>query len=223
MDLAGIVGGAITIVGGALRSAGVRVELAIPEGLPQVRGSVVALERVLVNLMVNARDAMEEKPEAERRIEITCQRTADDYEVVLTLRDHGTGISTKVLERAFEPFFTTKPVGKGTDLGLSIAYGTIAASAAASYLRNHPEGGALAESGCRWRTGKYGKRIAIDPGADSGGESPRGKTPDMVESHRQFPSAASNLLWEFEGRILEQRWELDQPSLRAGRPVDGCE
>lgn len=145
VDLGQVVRGALTIVGGTLRSSGVRVETTIPDSLPLVRGRVVALEQVLVNLLVNARDAMEEMPAAERRVEITCEVSPDMDAVTLALRDHGPGIPPEVQDRLFEPFFTTKPVGKGTGLGLAIAYGTIRGFGGSIAMGNHAEGGALAE------------------------------------------------------------------------------
>lgn len=144
VDWAEAVAGALTIASGAMAASGVRVETALPCGLPPVRGSLIALEQVLVNLLVNARDAMEQISEAERRVTITAQVTPDGRFVVLRLRDHGTGLPPEALEHSFEPFFTTKPVGKGTGLGLSIAHGTVTGFGGVISLRNHPEGGAEA-------------------------------------------------------------------------------
>lgn len=137
--------GALTIAGGTMAASGVQVVAALPPGLPAVRGSLVALEQVLVNLMVNARDAMEEVPEAERVVRISAETVEEGGFVVLRLRDHGMGLPREALERSFEPFFTTKPVGKGTGLGLSIAHGTITGFGGSITLRNHPDGGAEAE------------------------------------------------------------------------------
>lgn len=145
VDWAEALAGARTIAGGTMVAAGVSVEAALPPGLPPVRGSLVALEQVLVNLLVNARDAMEEVPEAERVVRITAATTEDGACVVLRLRDHGMGLPREALERSFEPFFTTKPVGRGTGLGLSIAHGTVTGFGGSITLRNHPEGGAEAE------------------------------------------------------------------------------
>jgi two-component system, cell cycle sensor histidine kinase and response regulator CckA len=89
-----------------------------PSTLP-VRGDRSQLEQVLMNLAVNARDAM---PKGGRLIVRTDGR---DSTVYLIVTDNGTGMPQAVLDRVFEPFFTTKDVGKGTGLGLSTAYGIV--------------------------------------------------------------------------------------------------
>ena len=76
------------------------------------------LEAALINLAVNARDAM---PDGGRLTISTA--AAGPGEVVVRVADTGTGMDAKTLERATEPFYTTKPVGRGTGLGLSQVYG----------------------------------------------------------------------------------------------------
>jgi C4-dicarboxylate-specific signal transduction histidine kinase len=134
--------GALTIVTGALNAAGTRASVALSPGLPPVRARQVALEQVLVNLLVNARDAMRDTPPERRVIEIAAVLDATAGQVVLTVRDHGSGVPQELLDRVFEPFFTTKPVGEGTGLGLSIAYGTIRGFGGSIALSNSDEGGA---------------------------------------------------------------------------------
>ncbi len=116
------------------RSLGERVEvrLVCGAGLWPVLVDPVQLETAVMNLCVNARDAM---PQGGMITIETGNVAIDpvyaaaheelspgDY-VVLTLSDNGTGMPPEVLERVFEPFFTTKPVGRGTGLGLSMVYG----------------------------------------------------------------------------------------------------
>lgn len=88
------------------------------------------LESALLNLVINARDAMPEGGTlhiATRNVELTCNRQVGELPpgnyVVLSISDTGCGMSSKVLASAFEPFFTTKPIGQGTGLGLSMIYG----------------------------------------------------------------------------------------------------
>lgn len=93
----------------------------------QVRGHVDQLEQVLINLMVNARDALLSRREKDRDFEpwISVEAERDENIIRLAVQDNGGGIDPRLLERIFEPFFTTKPVGVGTGLGLSVSYGIV--------------------------------------------------------------------------------------------------
>jgi CheY-like chemotaxis protein len=88
------------------------------------------LENALLNLAINARDAMPEggtfKIESRRENPAELQNLAPGDYVMLTVSDTGIGMPKSVLERAMEPFFTTKPMGQGTGLGLSMIYGLMA-------------------------------------------------------------------------------------------------
>jgi signal transduction histidine kinase len=91
----------------------------LAEGLPPVNGNVNQLQQVLLNLSLNACEAM---PKGGT---LSIASFANDGKVAVTLTDTGVGISEELLDRIFEPFFTTKPVGKGTGLGLSVSDGII--------------------------------------------------------------------------------------------------
>jgi signal transduction histidine kinase len=91
---------------------------------PMVRVSLQSIQQVLINLLLNAMDAMNGRPQP--RIVLGVER--DGPWVVLWIEDNGHGIKPSHVARLFEPFFTTKPVGKGTGLGLSISY---------TLVRNH--------------------------------------------------------------------------------------
>jgi len=99
--------------------------------LAAVLGDRGEIERVLMNLVVNARDAMPRGGHVTLRTADTWIDQPPDQEmqpgpyVVLEVEDTGTGMDTETQRRAFEPFFTTKPVGKGTGLGLSTVYGIV--------------------------------------------------------------------------------------------------
>ncbi len=100
----------------------VRVDLDLDPNLPRILGEPLQLEQVLMNIAVNARDAM---PEGGRLTFRTCHAAGGP--VILTVTDTGKGIPPEVLPHVFEPFFTTKPVGKGTGLGLAMAFGILRA------------------------------------------------------------------------------------------------
>lgn len=109
----------------------IEVEFDLDPQLPHVLATANKLEQVFINLLLNARDAIEERaesdPEAPRRIAIR-SRLAPGREqgrVQVRVQDTGKGIPPAIRSRIFEPFFTTKKVGKGTGLGLSISYGLV--------------------------------------------------------------------------------------------------
>jgi histidine kinase len=116
------------------------------ENLPPVMGNAGRLEQVFINLLINARDAIEEKwenaidPAADKRIMISTAR--DSKEVVVRVCDTGCGIPKELRSRIFEPFYTTKKVGKGTGLGLSISYGILKECGGRILAEPDPNGGA---------------------------------------------------------------------------------
>jgi signal transduction histidine kinase/ActR/RegA family two-component response regulator len=98
----------------------VKVRLSLAPGPLPVRGDPSQLQQVLMNLAVNARDAMPDGGVLELATSSEAGGPA-----VLTVRDSGTGMTEEVKARVFEPFFTTKGVGKGTGLGLSTSHGIV--------------------------------------------------------------------------------------------------
>lgn len=112
----------------------IQIQLTLTPASSAVHADPSRLKQVLMNLAVNARDAMPEGGTLtvsthRRRIELPADATATqlpmgDY-VELVVADTGTGIPATIRERLFEPFFTTKEVGKGTGLGLSMVYGIV--------------------------------------------------------------------------------------------------
>jgi CheY-like chemotaxis protein len=118
------------------------LEMAIADDLPEVLCSENEIEQILMNLLLNARDAVLAKGRAAPRIRIKCDLRRppgafdDDRQYVrIQVEDDGTGMSADVISRVFDPFFTTKEIGRGTGLGLATSYaiarelgGTIACS-----------------------------------------------------------------------------------------------
>lgn len=89
--------------------------------LPPVECYPRQLNQVFMNILSNAIDALESSPQTEKQISIRTQTLPDNY-VQVSIRDNGPGIPLEIQEKLFDPFFTTKPVGKGTGLGLTVAY-----------------------------------------------------------------------------------------------------
>lgn len=119
--------GTLSLLGDGLRGKGVDVRVTPADFTVQVKGHVDQLEQVLINLMVNARDALlsqrEQTPALSPWIAVHCEH--DSRHVRIWVEDNAGGIDPRLLERIFEPFFTTKPIGVGTGLGLSVSYGIV--------------------------------------------------------------------------------------------------
>ena len=107
----------------------VRLQLELDTGIGRVRADPVQIEQILMNLVVNARDAMpdggtltiETRPAHEGEL-LDGSSSAINW-IALTVSDTGAGMDEATRRRLFEPFFTTKPVGQGTGLGLATVYG----------------------------------------------------------------------------------------------------
>jgi PAS domain S-box-containing protein len=115
----------------------IRISVDVALGCPPVQADAGQLEAALLNLGLNARDAMPEggalsfsaQPchvlPPELRTELDASARVDDAFVAIGVRDTGVGMTEEVRDRAFEPFFTTKEKGRGTGLGLSTVYGFV--------------------------------------------------------------------------------------------------
>jgi CheY-like chemotaxis protein len=107
----------------------ISLEVDIPKGLPGIKADPNQLENALLNLAVNARDAMPHgglikiSARAEKCTDVMGSKALNEDCVVVSVTDTGEGMDETTLARAMEPFFTTKGVGKGTGLGLSMVHG----------------------------------------------------------------------------------------------------
>ena len=134
--------GTLSLLAEGMRGKGVELRVSETGFETLVRGHVDQLEQVLINLMVNARDALLVKREADHQFKpwISLYAERDAQSVRLWVEDNGGGIDPRLLERIFEPFFTTKPVGVGTGLGLSVSYGIVENMGGKLSVRNSAEG-----------------------------------------------------------------------------------
>ena len=128
VDLKDALLGAIDLVKEQVRLSGIELISDIPETCRNVSGHRLQLEQVIINLLINARDAINEHEgggSGLKQIKVAIIDDASSEKVRLIVQDTGGGISDEFINRIFEPFFTTKAVGHGTGLGLSISYGII--------------------------------------------------------------------------------------------------
>lgn len=137
--LSEVITSSFSLIQEQLRLRQIEVKVEMPEEEVVVIGNAIQLEQVFLNLLTNARDAMNEQEE--KQIIITC--TMSDDLVEIRVRDTGSGIDPTIAPRIFDPFFTTKEVGAGTGLGLSITYSIIQEHQGNIQLENHPGRGAL--------------------------------------------------------------------------------
>jgi two-component system, LuxR family, sensor kinase FixL len=117
----------------------VALECAMPPALPPVRGDRIHLSQVLLNLVMNAMDALAEVRDAHRRVLIEGRVGADGY-CEVSVSDTGPGIATDKLNMIFEPFFTAKIEGMG--VGLSISRAIVEAHGGQLWAENDARGGA---------------------------------------------------------------------------------
>lgn len=127
----------------------IRLSTGLAPDLGLIKGDPGQIEQVIINLAVNARDAMPEGGELQIRVRNVSLDTGmkhyseiqpGDY-VCLTVSDTGKGIDEEIQERIFEPFFTTKKMGKGTGLGLSTVYGIVKQSGGYIFVESEAEQG----------------------------------------------------------------------------------
>ncbi len=163
---------------------GIEVETVLAGGLWRTYADAAQLESALVNLAVNARDAMPGGGKltietANTHLDDTyaadhAEVTAGQY-VVICCSDTGTGMPPHVIERAFDPFYTTKGVGKGTGLGLSQVYGFIKQSSGHIKIYSEPDHGTTVKMYLpRW----FGDAAPDMP--SDGGDLPRGSDNEIV-------------------------------------------
>src|SRR5512136_551508 len=116
----------------------VHIDTEFDESLPPVLGDKVQLQQVVLNLIVNAADAMSQNPPEQRKIILRTQ--VKDDRIRVTIRDLGPGIDKGDLDRIFQPFFTTK--GTGLGMGLAVSQTIVEAHGGHIWAENSPDGGA---------------------------------------------------------------------------------
>ncbi|HOW86647.1 MAG TPA: ATP-binding protein [Candidatus Aminicenantes bacterium] len=137
----------LSLVRAALRRDGIKLRVEVPKKLPPMAGRGRQIQQVLMNLVSNARDALNDKyPGAhEKKVLRVAARAVEEGGrrwIRLTVEDSGPGIPEEVREHLFKPLFTTKPKGKGAGLGLPISYGIVCDHGGRLWLESVPGEGA---------------------------------------------------------------------------------
>jgi PAS domain S-box-containing protein len=139
LDLAGVVRDVAALVHSDAILQGVRILLEVKPGLPSVRGDKIQLQQVVLNLLLNAFEAMKDCPANEREVKVLAE-TAGAGSLRLAVRDHGTGLGDDKLDKIFQPFYTTKRDGLG--MGLAISRSIIDTHGGRLWAENNPDRGA---------------------------------------------------------------------------------
>ncbi len=130
----------LALANGTLMERNVQVTTRVAATIPNVKGDPVELKQVLLNLVLNACEAMRVNPTRDRRVEIVMGLSPDGDAVCTSVLDCGHGIDGAQLKRVFEPYFTTKEGGLG--LGLSISHSIVVAHGGRLWATNRPDRGA---------------------------------------------------------------------------------
>ena len=138
IDLHAVINESLALVAHDMRARQIEATVNLSSNPCVINGDQVLLQQVLVNLVMNAMDAMAETPPARRRVTISSEVRAADVEV--SVRDTGPGLPADIIGTLFTPFVTTKSHGLG--IGLTIARTIVDAHGGTIDARNNPEGGA---------------------------------------------------------------------------------
>ena len=139
LDLASLIRDVVALVHSDAVLQNVRISLELEDNLPPVRGDRVQLQQVVLNIMLNAFDAMKECPASERKVKLQAGAHGEEL-IKVAVTDCGTGLSGDNLDKIFQPFYTSKRDGLG--MGLSICRSIIEAHSGHLWAENNPNRGA---------------------------------------------------------------------------------
>ena len=187
------------------------LRLRLAEALDPVEADPAQIERVIMNLVVNARDAMPNGGTLELRTEVV--EIDEDYvrnrpgvrtgrHVLLSVSDTGSGMNEEVRRNAFEPFYTTKPKGRGTGLGLASVYGVVRQSGGDISLYSEPGHGTIVKIFLPSAAGGPPQRAAAPVSAESAA-AVQGGTVLLVEDDPAVRKLVSRSLGVLGFQVLE--------------------
>jgi PAS domain S-box-containing protein len=135
IDIETLIATALDLLAYGLRTSGVEILRDIATPLPQIMADEDQMHQVLVNLIVNAQQALETRSRP-RRLSIAARANPRSGMLEIAVADNGPGVPAAIRNRIFDPFFTTKPTGMGTGIGLSVSRGLVEAHGGALTLAN---------------------------------------------------------------------------------------
>jgi two-component system sensor kinase FixL len=139
VDVAALISDVVALLHSDAILHNVRVILERPQKLPQVRGDKIELQQLMLNLLLNAFDAMRDARGSDREVVVWTEAVSADT-VRVAVRDGGPGVNGEISDRIFEPFFTTKREGLG--MGLCISRSIVEVHGGRLWAENNPDAGA---------------------------------------------------------------------------------
>lgn len=134
------IGNVLSMIGKQFEAHGIQIEIDLETNLPPLRGNVNALEQVIMNLIVNARQSLEEHRQFNKKLWI--KSGVRFNQLFIEVGDNASGIPDEFRVKIFDPFYTTKEPGKGTGLGLSISQSIVTEFQGTLKVYNNDQGGA---------------------------------------------------------------------------------
>ena len=204
------------------RVSNITVIDALAAGLPQVFADGYQIQQVLLNLVINAEQAML-SANGRGILVVRTWHDAEQESVVLEINDDGPGIPEEVQPKIFDPFFTTKEVGKGTGLGLTVAYAIVQEHGGRIRLESRPGAGAsfyveMPVSGGKLPPGAHrGQAIRrVARGSRRARRCSWSKTRRRSPARRDRCACATPDMWSSTPRTAKRRWPGSgrRPSMR---------
>jgi PAS domain S-box-containing protein len=198
LDLNKTITETLTLLDHQLGKSGIQTDVQLDQALPRIKGSPGKLQQVFLNLVLNARDAMEDGGK------LTVRSAHQNGAVRVTVSDTGSGISPQNLSRIFDPFFTTKGAKKGTGLGLSVSYGIVHEHGGEIEVRSDIGRGTsfellFPEVGSNW---KPAARPTAVPAAAPATEAPLPAAAPAVASQTVQPSVAASAMAQSNNPVI---------------------
>ena len=221
-DVIALIGGMRDLMKSSI-PPGIELKLEMPDELPAARLDSVQVELAVLNLVVNARDAMPEGGRLRVSVDAVRQEAHDGLApgnyVRISVADTGSGMDEQTLAKATEPFFSTKEVGKGTGLGLSMVHGLAQQLGGALRLHSQPGRGTRAEL---WLPAANGKTESPQKAAtaEPAGTPPRAKIL-LVDDDALVASSTAALLEELGHTVTVARSPAKALDIiHSGQPLD---
>ena len=187
---------ALELMGHQLSLNNIRIDLNLSPGLPDVVGDPDQLNQVIVNLLINAMQAMETADDP-KVVVVETRLDAVSKAVELAVADSGSGVPDEIKTRIFDPFFTTKPTGVGTGVGLAVCHGMVVAHGGTISVEDAADGGArfCVKLPYQWASG------AVEPIADAPSDAIRGKRVLIIDDEADIRDLLGDILQSLDLKI----------------------